>query len=153
MSNAEPEFLDLLDKAVRAAREQYPDAELYEANGTSEEPTSDWKDVGTWRFVFRAEEGTVFVKTVKPWDDLDEPELNREPWVGDVIIPLPLPMDIAEADQLLKDKGHYVGPYKAVTLRWPLGPGRHEPYYIFETGRRGWYFVGVYDQTVERVSR
>lgn len=152
MSNTESEFLGLLDRAVQVARDQYPDAELYEADGSSEELTTDWHDIGTWRFVFRVEEGHVFVKTVKPWDDLDEPELIRKPWAGDVIIPMPLPMDIAEADQLLKDKGHYVGPYKTVTLRWPLSPGRNEPYYIFEAGRRGWYFVGVYDQTVEHVS-
>ncbi|MQS18106.1 hypothetical protein F7Q99_39455 [Streptomyces kaniharaensis] len=137
------------------AREQFPEAELYEADGVNEgEPTPDVHDIGMWRFVFRVDEGTVFVKTVKPWGDLENPELIRQPWLEDVVIPQPLPMDVTQADKLLKEKGHYSGPYKTVTLRWPLYPGRNEPYYIFGTPdqRLGWYFVGIYSQTVEHVS-
>ncbi|WHM37541.1 hypothetical protein [Streptomyces sp. BPTC-684] len=58
-------------------------------------------------------------------------------------------LELTAADKLLKEKAHYSGPYKSVTLRWPLFPGMNEPYYIFNTPDFGHYFVGVYSQQVK----
>ncbi|EST34914.1 hypothetical protein [Streptomyces roseochromogenus] len=150
---AKPEFLDLLERAVSAAREQFPDAEFYEADGSNpDQPTPNVHDIGMWRFVFRVEEGTVFVKTAKPWGDLDQPELVPHPWLEDRVIPQPVPMDITAADKLLKEQGHYAGPYTNVTLRWPLFPGVTEPSYFFKTVGLGFISVGVYSHQVRHVS-
>ncbi|GAA3162163.1 MULTISPECIES: hypothetical protein [Streptomyces] len=156
MPNTRHEFLELLERALRIVRVPYPEAELYEAEGTSDSgnPTENWHDIGTWKFIFRVNsiegEMTASVKTVKPWGDLTQPELGEA--YADYVIPRPLAMDITRADELLKET--YTGPYKSVTLRHPVSKGDCEPHYIFSTPspeKEGWYFVGVYDDKVDHV--
>ncbi|MGI5341423.1 hypothetical protein ACQEVS_30475 [Streptomyces sp. CA-181903] len=150
MADAELNFLGLANTAVRLVREKFPEAELLEGDGVSPDgPTDDVRKVNQWRFVFRAEEGTVIIKS-RTWGEFDQPELIPQPWLQDRVIPWPVPMDITAADKKLKESG-YTGRYRTVTLRWPLFPGMNQPYYIFGT-ELGHYFVGVYDGKVKHTA-
>jgi len=141
-------FLGLTNIAVREVTAKYPDAQLYEGDGTPPNgPTSNVADVNEWRFVFRAGDGgTAIIKNVS-WGEFGPIEYIDQPWVEDVVIPWPIEMDITKADELLKQAG-FTGTYGAVTLRWPLGPQKGEPYYIFGLTTGQYVFVGVYSGTV-----
>ena len=141
-------FLGLVNIAVRLVTEQYPEAKLYECDGTSPSgPTTKPQDVNSWRFVFRAggdRIGTVFTSTTA-WGEFGPPEYVDKPWGGDVVIPWPFEMDIVEADKLLKNAG-YTDPYIGCTVRWPLSfPLPKQPFYIFNFGGHRYVSVGIYD--------
>lgn len=142
------DFLGLTNIAVRLVREKFPAAELYEGDGTSPSgPTTDVAKINEWRYVFRAGDGgTAIIKTVS-WGEFGPIEYIDQPWVEDVVIPWPVDMDITAADALLKKAG-FTGPYGAVTLRWPLGPQKGEPCYIFGLEAGQYVFVGIYSKTV-----
>ena len=66
----------------------------------------------------------------------------------DVVIPWPVPLDLAEAYNLMAAAG-YTSPFKNVTLRWPFAdPQPKEPSYIFGIGGGQFIFVGVYTHDV-----
>jgi hypothetical protein len=69
------------------------------------------------------------------------------PLLGNFIIPWPLPIDVNEADHLLKAAG-YTGTYGAIALQWPVVPGFDEPYYIFQMTGGQRVFVGVNSRRV-----
>jgi hypothetical protein len=151
-------FLDILNEAYKKVLAAYPNAQFYEADGypdSSGGTKSD--DVQTWRFVYNIPPGskecpdvpyntTVMLRYDKgSWGKLDH---ICEPWLEDVVIPLPIKMDLIEAI-ILMSKAGYTDPFTSVTLRWPLYPGVNEPYYIFGMPSKGvWVFVGVYDKKV-----
>jgi hypothetical protein len=141
-------FVGMANIAVRLVNDQYPGSQLYEGDGISPSgPTTNVNDVNSWRFVFRtANGGTAFISSTE-WGEFGPVTYVNQPWLEDVVIPWPIPMDIVEADQLLKNAG-YTGPYGAVTLRWPLYPFSKQPFYIFGMVDGSHIFVGIYDKNV-----
>jgi hypothetical protein len=134
--------------AVRLVRDQYPDAELYEGDGTPPNgPTTNVQDVTSWRFVFRLPNNRTALIHSTDWGEFGPVEVVDQPWLEDRVIPWPIEMDITEAAQLLQHGGH-TGPFGAVTLRWPLYPGSNQPYYIFGMTDGTYVFVGIYDKSV-----
>lgn len=117
--------------AVRIVTEKYPEAKLYEADGTaSAGPTTDPAAINQLRVVFRnVDNSTVIIKETG-YGEFGEPVLIPEPWLEDVVIEWPVNMDLPEANEL-KEKAGYSEPYGAVTLRNPLGPKLSNPYFIF----------------------
>jgi hypothetical protein len=140
-------FLDMLHEAnaIVQHEEGFTGAELLEA-------TLNLRFDGTpWRFVFAGPEpkgGTIFLKNVEGEFQLP-PEFIDEPFLEDRAIPLPLTLDLADAQSLCDTEG--CGGHPAfITLRWALSPGVKEPQYIFsmgDTGKR--CFVGVDTKTVQ----
>ncbi len=124
-------FVGCVNIAVRIVTEKYPEAKLYEADGTSSSgKTTNPEKIDTLRVVFmNADNTTVIIKSTE-WGEFGEPELIREPWLEDVIIDWPVEMDLVDANQL-KEQAGYKEAYATVTLRNPLGPKKSNPYYIF----------------------
>lgn len=147
-SGAVLSFLGMANIAVRLVTQKYPGAKLLEGDGISPSgPTTDVKNVNSWRFVFRtADGGTAFIRS-SVWGEFYPITYVHEPWMEDVVIPWPIKMDITEAGELLKKAG-YTKPFGNVTLRWPLYPGINEPYYIFGITGGPYVFVGIYDKKV-----
>lgn len=116
--------------AVRIVTEQYPGAQLYEADGiASTGPTTDPLKVDLLRVVFRYNTGTVIIKSTG-WGEFGAPVFIPEPWLEDVVIAWPVKMDLDEANTL-KNRAGYTQTYGTVTLRNPLGPKPGNPYFIF----------------------
>jgi hypothetical protein len=151
-------FLEILMKAWNIVTAQYPHAQFYEADGRPEGGSgTNPDDVQEWRFVYNIPPGskecpdtpsntTVMLRYYK--GSFSKPSHVCEPWLEDVIIPLPIKMDLGEAITLMQKAG-YTDPFSSVTLRWPLYPGVKEPYYIFGIpAQKVWVFVGVYDSKV-----
>jgi len=117
--------------AVRIVTEQYPEAKLYEADGISSSgPTTDPHKIDLLRVVFQNPNNTTVIIKSTGWGEFGEPVLIPEPWLEDVIIAWPVPMDLDQANGL-KEKAGFTGPYGNVTLRNPLGPKPGNPYFIF----------------------
>ncbi|MGR9071832.1 MAG: hypothetical protein ACU833_02075 [Gammaproteobacteria bacterium] len=117
--------------AVRIVGEKYPEAKLYEADGTATEgPTTDPNKIDKLRVVFQnSNNSTVIIKEIA-YGEFGEPQLIPEPWLEDVVIKWPVKIDLPEANKL-KEKAGYMNPFGAVTLRNPLGPTINNPYFIF----------------------
>jgi hypothetical protein len=124
-------FNGFVNIAVRIVTEKFPEARLYEANGTSSTgPVTDPNRIDQLRVVFRnANNSTVIIKSTA-WGEFSEPVLIPHPWMEDVVIAWPVSMDLPEANEL-KDRAGYTGAYSNVTLRNPLGPVAGNPYFIF----------------------
>jgi hypothetical protein len=141
-------FLGLTNIAVRLVQDEYPGAKLLEGDGIPPAgPTTNPKDVTSWRFVFRTASGGTALIFTTVWGEFGPVQYIGQPWLGDVPIPWPIKMDIVEADKLLKEHG-FTSAYRAVTLQWPLAPGNEQPFYIFGFGPLSFVFVGVYDGSV-----
>lgn len=119
--------------AVRIVTEQYPKARLYEVDGIATGgPTTDPNKIDYMRVVFQnADNTTVIIETIK-WGEFGEPQLIKQPWVGDLVIDWPIKMDLPEATKL-KEQAGFPEPFANVTLRNPLGPTRTNPFFIFGT--------------------
>ncbi|MER5549246.1 hypothetical protein ABT072_44265 [Streptomyces sp. NPDC002589] len=139
-------FVRLLGQAVTRVHEDYPDARLLFANGASPDgPSQSVEDFGVWRFAFTVEEGTVFLQNEKPWDSSFLVQSVPHHLIGARAIPVPsVQRDTTDADKIIKDIGHYAGPYSSIQLSWPLAPGVIEPVYNFKTPNAGYWSVGVY---------
>jgi hypothetical protein len=124
-------FNGRINIAVRIVIEQYPEAKLYEADGTaSSGPTTDPAKIDQLRVVFQnVDNTTVIIKEVS-YGEFGEPKLIPEPWLEDIVIQWPIGLDLPEANKLKEEAG-YKDPYGAVTLRNPLGPTPSNPYFIF----------------------
>lgn len=117
--------------AVRIVKEKFPEAQLYEADGTvSGGSTTDPTKVDQIRVVFRNPGNTTVIIKSTGWGTFGDPVLIHEPWLEDVIIDWPVQMDLDEANSL-KEAAGYKSPYGAVVLRNPLGPQLGNPYFIF----------------------
>lgn len=125
--------------AVRMVTEAYPQAKLYEADGTaSGGPTTDPAQIDRLRVVFQnVNNSTVIIKSIG-YGEFGAPQLIPEPWLEDIVIAWPVPMDLEQANQLKVVAG-YTDPYGAVTLRNPLGPKPGNPYFIFNSSQPGQY--------------
>jgi hypothetical protein len=124
-------FVGRVNIAVRIVTEKYPNAKLYEADGTSSTGlTTDPLKIDQLRVVFQNSNNTTVIIKSTGWGTFGEPILIPEPWLEDVVIKWPVEMDLDEANQL-KEAAGYKQPYGAVTLRNPLGPKIGNPYYIF----------------------
>ena len=115
---------------VRLVQDDYPGAQLLEGDGIPPGgPTTNPKDVTSWRFVFRtASGGTAFIYTTV-WGEFTPVEYIPKPWVGDVVIPC----------SRAPSGACPTSPYRAVTL---------QPFYIFGLGPFYFIFVGIYDGSV-----
>jgi hypothetical protein len=145
-------FVGRVTIAVRIVTEQYPQAKLYEAQGTATGgPTTDPAKIDRMRVVFRNENNTTVIIQEIKYGEFGKPELIKQPWLGDVVIQWPIKMDLPEANTL-KEKAGYKQPYTRVTLRNPLGPRRTNPFFIFNTPTPGdFIFVDVVTGEVHEV--
>ncbi|WP_417319232.1 hypothetical protein [Emcibacter sp.] len=142
------QFLDMLNEANSIVAKYYPGAEFYEADLNIELVGSPW------RFVFNIPpagshaSNTTAILTNYMGNFQMPPRHYDAPWLEDVVIPLPIKLDLAAAVQLAKDAG-YDGNISYITLRWPLYPGVNEPSYIFNMPSMNTrVFVGVYSKKV-----
>lgn len=129
--------------AVQNVKEDYPKARLYEAEGVATGgPTTEPAKIDHMKVVFQNENNTTVIIEEVGYGEFGEPQLISDPWLEDIVIPWPIPMDLPEANELKVNAG-YKEPYSAVTLRNPLGPKRTNPYFIFNTGTSKYIFVDV----------
>jgi hypothetical protein len=138
------DFLAILNEAAGIVGASYPGSKFYEADYPSKEGPN------SWRFVFLGPPGprTTTVMLYYNSGSFGKPIFIDQPWLEDVVIPLPIQMGLEQATQL-KNQAGYTSPASSITLRWPLYPGVNEPYYIFAVPAQSVYvFVGVYDGTV-----
>jgi hypothetical protein len=144
MADEIDDFLGLLNRAAAIVSAKYPQAQLYEAD-------LDAQLIGSpWRFVFNnpatAPNSTVFIKCFE--GNFGDPYQVDEPWLEDLVIELPIALDLQVAWDLCASSG-CGGKASAITLRYPLYPGVKEPSYIFTqltASRRCW--VGVRSREV-----
>lgn len=141
-------FLDRLNQAAAIVRKRYPGAQLLEADIDLE------RFVCGWRFVFDVpaagfkdthstailcHDGTRFQMP---------PQHIEAPWPSDKPIPLPIDMDVEEAEDLALRAG-YSGAVTSISLRWVLFPGIDEPHYILTIPEKDvLVFVGLYSRKV-----
>ncbi len=119
--------------AVRIVTEQYPHAKLYEADGVATGgPTTDPAKINHMRVVFQNTGNTTVIITETGYGEFGPPELIHSPWVEDIVIAWPVPMDLPKANEL-KEAAGFKEPYNNVTLRNPLGPTKTNPFFIFGT--------------------
>lgn len=142
---ADSTFLDMLNEANAIVQQSYPGAEFYEADLDLGMPGSPWQ------FVFNdpstQPNSTVILKNYMGQIELP-PQHVDSPWLEDRIIPLPIKLDLEQAEKLAQDAG-WTGNIVYINLRWPLYPGANEPYYIFGIPSQGVHvFVGVYSHEV-----
>lgn len=141
-------FLDMLNEASTIVRQDYPGAEFYESSLNIQMAGSGW------RFVFNIPatgsgrtNTTVFLFNVMGQFQTP-PQHIDQPWLEDVIIPLPIDLDLEQAVKLAAEQ-KFTGNIVNYTLRWALYPGVTEPSYILaipSQNVRVW--VGVYTQKV-----
>jgi len=137
-------FIGMTNIAVGIVKEYFPNANLYEVFGVSSRGwTRNWTDIDQLNAVF----GVMLNKKDRSarlcsekWGEWG-PVVLGGLWVEDMVIAWPIKLDLEEAVQLMYSSG-YTGTFNNTTLRWPVGPGYDEPYYIFHTPDR-YIFVGV----------
>lgn len=123
-------FNERVSRAVEIVDGKYPEAKLYEADGTADSPTSKPSGIDHLRVVFDGGENNTVIITEKAVGVFGKPELIPHPWCEDVVIEWPIDMDLSKANEL-KEAAGYTDPYGAVTLRNPLGPTLENPSFIF----------------------
>ena len=147
-STPDTTFLDRLNQAAAIIRKRYPGAQLLEADIDLERFACGWRFVfdvpaagfkDTHSTAILCHDGTRFQMP---------PQHIEEPWPSDKPIPLPIEMDVEEAEDLAMQAG-YSGAVTAISLRWVLYPGIEEPHYILTIPERDvLVFVGVYTRKV-----
>jgi hypothetical protein len=136
---------------LRLIKAFYPDAFLWEVDGTASPPSTDPRGLTSMRVVCSdGHNGTVIVRTTR-WGEFGPPEYFRQPWVEDVKINWPVPMDLPEATEIVQGAG-YKSPFGFVTLREPLYPFYREPLFIFAFAGIGYVGVGTYSRRVYPMS-
>ncbi len=146
MADLPENFLDMLNEAASIVQSDYPNAGLLEA-------TIQLELLGApWTFVFNDPDttpnSTVFIKNFEGQFQTPPTHVDS-PWGGDIIIPLPISLDLQEAQSLCQQQG-CMGDISFITLRHPLAPGVTEPEYIFTMMSEGQRcFVGVNTRTVQ----
>ena len=132
-------FIGRVNIAVRLVREQYPNAELYEAQGyPSKGATSSAGEIDKLRVVFNVDNGTEMNGTAiiesTGWGEFGAPEYVTEPWLEDCVIDWPIEMDLEEACKLIQQAG-YTQNFMAVTIRYPLYKRSERAYYTFDLSK------------------
>lgn len=117
--------------AVRIVKEQYPEANLYEADGIATGgPTTDPAQIDQLTVVFQyINSSTVIIKETG-YGEFGPPEYIDSPVGDDIVIDWPIEMDLPKATELKVNAG-YKDPFSNVTLRNPLMPGVTHPYFTF----------------------
>lgn len=141
-------FLDRLNQAAAIVRKRYPGAQLLEADIDLERFACGWRFVfdvpaagfkDTHSTAILCHDGTRFQMP---------PQHIEEPWPSDKPIPLPVELDVEEAEDLAMRAG-YSGAVTSISLRWVLFPGIDEPHYILTIPEKDvLVFVGLYTRKV-----
>jgi len=120
-ASAEPSFDERVNTAVGIVTQQFPRAQLYEAEGAaSKGPTTDPEQIDEMRVVFRdGDHHTIFIKETSV-GEFGPPVVAPVSWDGDLLIDWPVKMDLERANQL-KDAAGYTAPYDSAILRAPFG--------------------------------
>lgn len=136
-----PGFNARLDRLILKVREAYPDAALLESYPLLTTTVTELPDGAGLRAVLQVQRGTVIAQQSDP---MAEPQIDFSPapWLGDMLLPWPIGMNLEEAESLLRSAG-FGSEYKTLTLRRPVYPGMVEPYFIFGTPEYGFVFVGT----------
>lgn len=138
--SGEPTFNERVSIGIGIVEEQYPAAELLEADGEATAgPTTDPDAVDHLQLVFQNVDNTTVIITETGKGVFGAPELVQEPWMEDVVIEWPVQMDLPEAIRL-KEQAGYAVPFQNVVLRQPLFPGVIHPYFIFDSPK-GWFII------------
>jgi hypothetical protein len=143
-----PGFNAQLDRLIVKVREAYPEATLLESSPLLTSTVSELPDGVGLRAVLHVAKGTVVAQQSDPLAD-PQIDFNPAPWLGDMLLPWPVEMNLEEAESLLRNAG-FASEYKTLTLRRPVYPGMIEPYFIFGTPRFGFVFVGTSTKKVFR---
>jgi hypothetical protein len=131
----------MVNIAVRLVTEKYPQAKLYEADGTaSGGSTTDPRGIDQMRVVFQNPGNTTVMINSTGWGEFGDPVLLPKPWMEDVVIEWPVSLDLPRAN-LLKEQAGYTEPFSNVTLRNPLGPQMGNPQFIFGQAGQPYVFV------------
>jgi hypothetical protein len=156
---AQPEITVLIKQATAKVRSQaqFKKAVLLEADGSPEKgATTKASSVTHWRIVFQ-NQTTKGSKYASAWMKAVNGKLGKvvgvkEPFLEDRNITTIPKMKLATAVAKLRKAGHTEA-FDAVTLRYPLGPGFHEPLYIFGFGSGSSYWsVGTKTGKVRSIS-
>jgi hypothetical protein len=143
-----PAFLTMLNQAAAIARRHYPGAQLLEAD-----VNFDLYGRG-WRFVFnlpatsvRPMAATAILYNVD--GEFVEPIQHIDaPWSSSKPIPLPIDLDVGEAEDLALEAG-YGGLVSSIILRWALHPDAKEPHYVLTIPEQDvLVFIGVRSREV-----
>jgi hypothetical protein len=138
------------------AKAQFKKALLLEADGTTKSgKTTTAAGIKKWRLVFQNQttKGSKYASAVVRVTNgkLGKIVGVKEPFVEDRNIkPVPK-MTLATAVAKVRKAGLKDG-FGAVTLRYPLGPGFHEPLYIFSFGSGEYWSVGTKTGKVKPLS-
>jgi hypothetical protein len=129
-------------------REAYPEATLLESSPLLTSTVTELPDGVGLRAVLHVAKGTVVAQQSDPLAD-PQIDFSPSPWLGDMLLPWPVEMNLEEAESLLRNAG-FASEYKTLTLRRPVYPGMIEPYFIFGTLEHGFVFVGTSTKKVFR---
>lgn len=141
MNQATLSFDGMVNIAVRLVTEKYPQAKLYEADGTaSGGSTTDPQGIDQMRVVFQNPGNTTVMISSTGWGEFGDPVLVPQPWLEDVVIAWPVGLDLPRANSL-KEQAGYTGAFSTVTLRNPLGPQPGNPQFIFGDAGQPYVFV------------
>lgn len=121
--------------AVKIVTEKYPQARLYEIQGTcTKGTTSNSNEIDKLIGIFCNFEEEYFTSHItiasKDFSLFNDPVVVDGPWLQDVVIDWPIKMDLPEAVQL-KEAAGFKEPFKFVTLRTPLFYIQYNPFFIF----------------------
>jgi hypothetical protein len=148
----------LIKKATGVVRSKpvFKKAILLEADGTPKRGTKVTTAAGivNWRLVYDNQATRTKFKTVlisAKDGKLGRPIGNRSVFVEDQHIASLPKLTLAGAIAKLRKAGHRRA-FGAVTLRYPLGPGFHEPLYIFGFGSGRYWSVGTKTGKVKPIS-
>ncbi len=143
-----PGFNAQLDRLIVKVREAYPEATLLESSPLLTSTVTELPDGVGLRAVLHVPNGTVVAQQSDPQAD-PQIDFTPAPWLGDMLLPWPVEMNLEEAESLLRNAG-FGSEYKTLTLRRPVYPGMIEPYFIFGTPKFGFVFVGTSTKKVFR---
>jgi hypothetical protein len=153
-----PDITTLVKQATAKLHKQrqFRRAVLLEADGTPRRGrVTSAAGITRWRIVFQNQTtrhsryASAFIRAVN--GKLGRVVGVRSPFLEDRNIRVVPKMTLANAVAKLRAAGHRRG-FENVTLRYPLGPGFHEPLYIFGFGSGRYWSVGTRTGKVKRIS-
>ena len=154
-----PPFLTLLKSANRIVLSDYPTCEFLFADGTPvRKLATHAAQVTRWRFDFArpmpgGRRRSIFLDYRR--GRFGVPTDSPNAWLGNKIIPLPIPMGLAKAIRI-KARAGYVDPFSGVLLMRAEAVSVKEPSYVFALpGRDVLVLVGVDsgEVTTQRVAK
>ncbi|KAF4450451.1 hypothetical protein F53441_6450 [Fusarium austroafricanum] len=137
-----------INVGINLIKKKYTDAKLLEVDArplTRKPVDNEWGLVNN-RIVCGLSGNKTAIIESKGWGEFGQVQTINSPFLGDVVISWPVPLDIHDAFSILR-KGGYKQGVSAVTLRQPLYPGDDQPFYIFSIGNE-FIAVGVNDKKI-----